>query len=94
MVKKDWIKPGAVVIDCGINPIPDATKKSGHRLLGDVAFKEVQEVIVICVLKIKMTSVRCILNEVAMDLHPGIWCIEDCHKLSWIKYHYTLSVVT
>ena len=36
MVKKDWIKEGAVVIDCGINPIPDATKKSGHRLIGDV----------------------------------------------------------
>lgn len=44
MVKKDWIKPGAVVIDCGINPIPDETKKSGHRLLGDVAFKEVQQI--------------------------------------------------
>ncbi|KAF0287916.1 C-1-tetrahydrofolate synthase, cytoplasmic [Amphibalanus amphitrite] len=35
-VKGDWIKPGAVVIDCGINAIPDETKKSGHRLLGDV----------------------------------------------------------
>ena len=44
MVTKEWIKPGAVVIDCGINPVPDATKKSGHRLLGDVAFKEVSEV--------------------------------------------------
>jgi methylenetetrahydrofolate dehydrogenase (NADP+)/methenyltetrahydrofolate cyclohydrolase/formyltetrahydrofolate synthetase len=27
---------GAVVIDCGINSIPDATKKSGQRLVGDV----------------------------------------------------------
>ena len=27
---------GAVVIDCGINAIPDATKKSGQRLVGDV----------------------------------------------------------
>jgi len=35
-VKGDWIKPGAVVIDCGINAIPDATKKSGQRLIGDV----------------------------------------------------------
>lgn len=35
-VKKDWVKPGAVVIDCGINAIPDATKKSGQRLVGDV----------------------------------------------------------
>ena len=27
MVRKDWIKPGAVVIDVGINSIPDASKK-------------------------------------------------------------------
>merc|ERR1719158_2816781 len=44
MVKKDWVKPGAVVIDCGINSIPDSTKKSGQRLVGDVAYKEVSEV--------------------------------------------------
>ena len=36
LVKPSWVKPGAVVIDCGINPIPDATKKSGQRLVGDV----------------------------------------------------------
>ena len=29
----DMLKEGAVVIDCGINPIPDATKKSGQRLV-------------------------------------------------------------
>ena len=29
LVKASWVKPGAVVIDCGINPIPDPTKKSG-----------------------------------------------------------------
>lgn len=28
-VKKDWVKPGATVIDVGTNPVPDATKKSG-----------------------------------------------------------------
>ncbi|CAL8139524.1 unnamed protein product [Orchesella dallaii] len=44
MVKGDWVKPGAVVIDCGINSIPDATKKSGQRLVGDVDFKEVSQV--------------------------------------------------
>ncbi|CAL4082611.1 unnamed protein product [Meganyctiphanes norvegica] len=44
MVKKDWVKPGAVVIDCGINSIPDATKKSGQRLVGDVAYGEVKQV--------------------------------------------------
>ncbi|KAG8228438.1 hypothetical protein J437_LFUL003915 [Ladona fulva] len=44
MVKGSWVKPGAVVIDCGINSIPDATKKSGQRLVGDVAFNEAKEV--------------------------------------------------
>lgn len=40
MVKGDWIKPGAAVIDVGTNPVPDATKKRGYRLVGDVAFDE------------------------------------------------------
>ena len=43
-VRGDWIKPGAAVIDVGINRIPDATKKSGSRLIGDVAFAEALEV--------------------------------------------------
>uniref|UniRef100_A0A2M4CUR3 C-1-tetrahydrofolate synthase, cytoplasmic n=1 Tax=Anopheles darlingi TaxID=43151 RepID=A0A2M4CUR3_ANODA len=40
MVRGAWIKPGAVVIDCGINSIPDPTKKSGQRLVGDVKYDE------------------------------------------------------
>ncbi len=44
MVRGDWIKPGAAIIDVGINSIPDATKKSGHRLVGDVKFEEAREV--------------------------------------------------
>lgn len=39
-VKGDWIKPGAVVIDVGINSKDDATKKLGYRLVGDVATEE------------------------------------------------------
>ncbi|MCU0509730.1 MAG: bifunctional methylenetetrahydrofolate dehydrogenase/methenyltetrahydrofolate cyclohydrolase FolD [Anaerolineae bacterium] len=39
-VKGDWLKPGCAVIDVGINAVPDATKKSGQRLVGDVAFDE------------------------------------------------------
>jgi methylenetetrahydrofolate dehydrogenase (NADP+)/methenyltetrahydrofolate cyclohydrolase len=35
-VTPDMVKPGAVIIDVGINRIPDATKKSGTRLTGDV----------------------------------------------------------
>jgi methylenetetrahydrofolate dehydrogenase (NADP+)/methenyltetrahydrofolate cyclohydrolase len=41
MVKADWVKPGAVIIDVGINRIPDLSKKSGFRLAGDVAHEEV-----------------------------------------------------
>jgi 5,10-methylene-tetrahydrofolate dehydrogenase/methenyl tetrahydrofolate cyclohydrolase len=44
MVRGDWVKPGAAVIDVGINSVPDATKKSGHRLVGDVNFNEAKEV--------------------------------------------------
>jgi len=44
MVRGDWVKPGAFVIDVGINRVPDATRKSGSRLVGDVAFDEVKEV--------------------------------------------------
>lgn len=44
MVKADWIKPGAVVIDVGVNRVDDPTKKSGYRLVGDVAFDEAREV--------------------------------------------------
>lgn len=44
MVKGSWVKPGAVVIDCGISSIPDSTKKKGSRLVGDVDFKDVSEV--------------------------------------------------
>lgn len=41
MVKADWVKAGAVVIDVGINRVPDSSKKSGHRLTGDVDYMEV-----------------------------------------------------
>ena len=43
-VKADWIKPGATVIDVGTNSIPDSTKKSGQRLVGDVDFENAKEV--------------------------------------------------
>jgi methylenetetrahydrofolate dehydrogenase (NADP+)/methenyltetrahydrofolate cyclohydrolase len=41
MIKGDWIKPGATVIDVGINRIPAPELGEGkNRLVGDVAFKE------------------------------------------------------
>lgn len=36
-VQGDWIKPGAIVIDCGINAIPDASKKSGSSQRDNLA---------------------------------------------------------
>ncbi|HEY9078234.1 MAG TPA: bifunctional methylenetetrahydrofolate dehydrogenase/methenyltetrahydrofolate cyclohydrolase FolD [Anaerolineaceae bacterium] len=44
MVRGDWIKPGAVVIDVGINRVEDTTNERGYRLVGDVAFDEAKEV--------------------------------------------------
>lgn len=44
MVRGDWIKPGAVVIDVGVNAVDDPNAKSGYRLVGDVAFDEAKEV--------------------------------------------------
>lgn len=44
LIKGSWLKPGAVVIDCGTNPIPDDTKKSGQRLVGDVDFDSAKAV--------------------------------------------------
>lgn len=44
MVRGDWIKPGAAVIDVGINEVADSTRKSGRRLVGDVCYDEVKEV--------------------------------------------------
>ena len=40
-VTEDMVRPGATVIDVGINRIPDETKKSGYRLVGDVDFEKV-----------------------------------------------------
>lgn len=43
-LKADMVKPGAVIIDVGVNRVPDATTKTGTRLVGDVAFAEVQPI--------------------------------------------------
>lgn len=42
-VKEDMVKPGAVIIDVGTTRVPDATRKSGFRLCGDVDFENVAE---------------------------------------------------
>ena len=43
-VKADMVRPGAVVMDVGVNRIPDATAKNGSRLVGDVDFAAVQPI--------------------------------------------------
>jgi methylenetetrahydrofolate dehydrogenase (NADP+)/methenyltetrahydrofolate cyclohydrolase len=43
MIKGDWIKPGATVIDVGINRVP-AAEEGRMRLVGDVAFDEAEKV--------------------------------------------------
>jgi methylenetetrahydrofolate dehydrogenase (NADP+)/methenyltetrahydrofolate cyclohydrolase len=43
-VTADMVKPGAVVIDVGISRVPDPSRKSGHRLAGDVDFGSVAPV--------------------------------------------------
>ncbi|CAM8912661.1 unnamed protein product [Rhodiola kirilowii] len=40
MVRGSWIKPGAVVLDVGINPVEDAESPRGYRIVGDVNYDE------------------------------------------------------
>ena len=44
MVKADWVKPGATVIDVGINRLPPAEGEAKGRLVGDVDFAGVSAV--------------------------------------------------
>merc|ERR1719491_2532194 len=43
-VKGDWLKPGCVVIDVGINAKDDPMKKAGYRLVGDCEFESCKNV--------------------------------------------------
>jgi methylenetetrahydrofolate dehydrogenase (NADP+)/methenyltetrahydrofolate cyclohydrolase len=44
LITRDMVKPGAIVIDVGVNRVDDASAPKGYRLVGDVAFDEVSEV--------------------------------------------------
>lgn len=44
MVRGEDVKPGVIVIDVGINRVPDSTTKSGSRLVGDVHFPSVSAI--------------------------------------------------
>lgn len=43
MVKADYVKDGAVVLDVGINRIPDSTRPRGYRIVGDVDYEAVKD---------------------------------------------------
>ena len=43
-LRADMVKPGVVVMDVGVNRVPDPTSKTGTKLVGDVAFTEVQPI--------------------------------------------------
>ncbi len=43
-VRGEWVKPGAVVIDVGVNRVDDETSEKGYKLVGDVNFDEAKEV--------------------------------------------------
>ena len=43
MITADMVKPGAVVIDVGVNRVEDSSKKKGYRLVGDVEFEPIAE---------------------------------------------------
>jgi len=44
LIRGDWIKPGACVIDVGMSRVEDAQAKRGYRLVGDVAYAEAAEI--------------------------------------------------
>ena len=44
VITADMVKPGAVVIDVGINHVPDDSERRGHKIVGDVDFDSVKEV--------------------------------------------------
>uniref|UniRef100_A0A1D1ZJ09 Bifunctional protein FolD n=1 Tax=Anthurium amnicola TaxID=1678845 RepID=A0A1D1ZJ09_9ARAE len=45
LVRSNWLKPGAIVIDVGTNPIEDPNGEDGYRLTGDVCFEEALQLV-------------------------------------------------
>uniref|UniRef100_A0ABK0LNE5 C-1-tetrahydrofolate synthase, cytoplasmic n=1 Tax=Rattus norvegicus TaxID=10116 RepID=A0ABK0LNE5_RAT len=86
MVKGELIKPGAVVIDCGINCVPDDTKPSGRKIVGDVAYDEAKEkasfitpvpdgvgpMTVAILMQSTVESAQCFLKK----FKPGKWTVQ------------------
>ena len=68
LVKGEWIKPGSVVIDCGINPEPDATKKTGVKLWGDVEYPIAKQVCHLPMSTISYRDCQSSVNPLIIDI--------------------------
>ena len=44
LIRRDMVRPGAIVVDVGVNRVEDPSSERGYRLVGDVAFDEVEEI--------------------------------------------------
>jgi len=71
-VKADMVKPGAVVVDVGVNRVNDPTAKGGSRLVGDVDFAQVQPVAG----KITPNPGGVGPMTIAMLMHTTVWAAE------------------
>lgn len=71
-VKADMVRPGAVVIDVGVNRVSDPSAKSGSRLVGDVDFARVQPVAG----KITPNPGGVGPMTIAMLMHNTVWAAE------------------
>ncbi|XP_076314351.1 C-1-tetrahydrofolate synthase, cytoplasmic-like isoform X1 [Tachypleus tridentatus] len=94
MVKKDWVKPGAVVIDCGINSIPDSTKKSGSRLVGDVSYDEVKEVASYITPVPGGVGPMTVAMLIANTVRAAKWALERRERKTWDLRYLPLNCVT
>ncbi len=71
MVKGDWLKPGAVVIDVGINRIAPAANETKGRLVGDVAYAEADHVRAITPVPggVGPMTIACLLRNTLVAAH-------------------------
>ena len=84
-VQASWIKPGAVVIDVGINYVPDASRKSGKRLVGDVDFDNVRKVagaVTPVPGGVGPLTVACLLQNTLAAAQEALAAIEGTWKLN------------
>ena len=87
MIKKDMIKEGAVVIDVGVNRVDDPSAERGYKLVGDVDFDQVKEIITKIIRKLDTITV--VVNCSTSNI-PSIK-IKDL-KWSIIQEHFDINI--